>query len=54
MQCPQNQPLFMPPHAPSQLQVLDLSIFGVTKRLIQGVNRLEAVKVQSRYILEVI
>jgi hypothetical protein len=36
------------------LQVLDLSVFGVTKRIITRINCLEAVNVQSKHISDVV
>jgi hypothetical protein len=54
--CESNQilPIFLPPHSSNQLQVLDLSVFGVTKRIITRINCLEAVNVQSKHISDVV
>jgi hypothetical protein len=38
----------------NQLEVLDLSVFGVTKRIITRINCLEAVNVQSKHISDVV
>jgi hypothetical protein len=38
----------------NQIQPLDLSAFGMTKRLISRVNRMEAVNVQSLHIGQVV
>jgi hypothetical protein len=47
-------PLYFPPHSSNQLQPLDLLIFGVTKRLLLRVNRLDSVNVQSSHIAQVV
>jgi hypothetical protein len=47
-------PIFLPPHSFNQLQVLDLSLFGVTKRLIAHVNRMEGVTVQTMHVSDVV
>jgi hypothetical protein len=44
----------LPPHSSNQMQPLDLSTFGVTKRLIARVNRMETVNVQSSHIAQVV
>lgn len=44
----------LPPHSSNQIQPLDLSTFGVTKRHIARANRMEAVNLQSRHIAEVV
>jgi hypothetical protein len=50
-----NVKLFpLPPHSSNQLQALDLSLFGVTKRLMARVNRMETVNVQSKHIAQVV
>jgi hypothetical protein len=41
------QSIFLPPHSSNQLQVLDLSIFGLTKQVITRVNHMEGVNIQS-------
>jgi hypothetical protein len=43
-------PILIPPHSSNQLQMLDLSIFGVTKRYIARANRLEKVNIQTNHI----
>jgi hypothetical protein len=40
-------PVFLPPHSSNQTQVLSLSIFGITKRLIGRVSRIDAANIQS-------
>lgn len=45
---------WLPPHSSNQIQPLDLSTFGITKRHIARVNRMETVNVQSRHIAEVV
>jgi hypothetical protein len=47
-------PLPLPPHSSNQLQALDLSIFGVTKRHLARVNRMEGLNVQSKHIAQVV
>jgi hypothetical protein len=44
----------LPPQSSNQLQVLDLSLFGVTKRAIARINRMEAANVRSRHIPQVV
>jgi hypothetical protein len=46
--------LWLPPHSSNQLQMLDLSVFGITKRLIIRINKLEAVNVQTDHIVRVV
>jgi hypothetical protein len=46
--------VFFPAHASNQLQALDLSIFGVTKRLIARVNRTETYSIQTKHIARVV
>jgi hypothetical protein len=40
-------PIFLPPHASNQLQMLDLCIFGVTNRHIAKVNELGKTSIQT-------
>jgi hypothetical protein len=47
-------PVPLPPHSSNQLQALDLSIFGVTKRHLARVNRMEGLNVQSKHIAQVV
>jgi hypothetical protein len=44
----------LPLHSSNQLQVLDVSLFGVMKRAIARINRMEAVNLQSRHIAQVV
>jgi hypothetical protein len=46
--------VFLPPHSSNQLQPLDLSLFGVTKKRLVQVNGLESHKVQTRHIHKVV
>jgi hypothetical protein len=48
------EPIWLPAHSSNQLQMLDLSIFGITKRKIARVNRLEQVNVQTEHIVQVV
>jgi hypothetical protein len=50
----QIEPIWLPPHASNQLQMLDLSIFGITKRKIARVNQLEQVNIQTDHIVKVV
>jgi hypothetical protein len=43
-----------PPHSSDQIQPLDLPTFGVTKRAIARVGRMETVDVQSDHIAQVV
>jgi hypothetical protein len=45
---------YLPPDSSNQLQPLDLSIFGITKRLLARINRLDSVNVQSRHIAQLV
>jgi hypothetical protein len=47
-------PFYFPPHSSNQLQPLDLSLFGVTKRLLARMNRLDAVNIQTKHIAQVV
>jgi hypothetical protein len=47
-------PCYFPPHSSNQLQPLDLSLFGVTKRLLSRVNKLDAVNIQTRHVASVV
>jgi hypothetical protein len=44
----------LPPHSSNQIQPLDLSTFGITKRHIARVNRMENVNIQSTHIAQVV
>jgi hypothetical protein len=44
----------LPPHSSNQVQPLDLSTFGITKRLIAKVNRMETVNIQTSHIARVV
>jgi hypothetical protein len=48
------EPIFLPPHSSNQLQPLDLCLFGVTKKLIQRVNQLETINLQSYHIVRIV
>jgi hypothetical protein len=43
-------PLLFPVTYTTQLQPLDLSLFGITKRLIARANKLDAVNIQTKHI----
>jgi hypothetical protein len=47
-------PCYFPPHSSNQLQPLDLSVFGITKRYIARTNALDAVNIQSKHIAAVV
>jgi hypothetical protein len=47
-------PLPLPPHSSNQVQALDLCIFGVTKRHIMRINRMETLNIQSKHIAQVV
>jgi hypothetical protein len=47
-------PLYFPPHSSNQLQPLDLLVFGVTKRLLTRMNRLDSINIQSAHIAQVV
>jgi hypothetical protein len=44
----------LPPHAANQLQMLDLCIFDLTKRLITCENRLERVNLQTGHLARIL
>jgi hypothetical protein len=46
--------IFFPPHSSNQVQPLDLSVFGNTKKAIRRANRLEAVNIQTDHIVKVV
>jgi hypothetical protein len=45
--------IVLPPHASNQLQMLDLSIFGITKRYISDFNKLDSLSIQSMHIAKI-
>jgi hypothetical protein len=47
-------PIFIALHSSNQLQMLDLSIFGVVERRIARVNKLEQVNIQTNHIHEIL
>jgi hypothetical protein len=47
-------PIFIPPHSSHQVQPLDLCIFGVTKKLIGRLNRLEKMNVQTAHVAQIV
>jgi hypothetical protein len=53
-ECHKIVPIWLPPHASNQLQMLDLCIFGLTKRAIMRTNRLERVNLQTDHIVRVL
>jgi hypothetical protein len=44
----------LPPHSSNQVQALDLSIFGVGKRHLARVNRMEGLNAQSKHAAQVV
>jgi hypothetical protein len=46
-------PFFIPPHSSNQLQMLDLCLFGITKRLISRLNKAEKINIQSDHIIKI-
>jgi hypothetical protein len=46
--------VFLPPHSSNQLQMLDLCIFGVTKRIIRRMNRVLDVNQQTDHLVKII
>jgi hypothetical protein len=54
--CQQNRvvPFYLPPHSSHLLQALDVSLFGITKRLLSRANRMEALNVQSGHIAGIV
>jgi hypothetical protein len=46
----QCRPNYHSPHSSNQFQPLDLCVFGVTKRLMARLNRMDAANVQSVHI----
>jgi hypothetical protein len=47
-------PLFIPPHSSHLLQMLDLSLFGVTKRAISRLNKCRKRYVQMEHIADIV
>jgi hypothetical protein len=47
-------PIFLPPHSSTHTQILDLSIFGLTKRIIARVNRIDTCNIQRFHIASVV
>jgi hypothetical protein len=45
--------LFLPPHSSHQLQCLDVSLFGITKREISSCNRKDNLNIQTSHIIKV-
>jgi hypothetical protein len=54
--CPVNHvvPCYFPLHTFNQFQPLDLSLFGITKRLIARANKLDAVNIQTKHLSSVV
>jgi hypothetical protein len=46
--------IYLPPHSSHILQTLDLSIFGITKRLLSRANKMEKLNVQPSRIAGVV
>jgi hypothetical protein len=47
-------PVFIPPHSSHMLQMLDLSLFGITKRAIAQLNKRRKRYVQMKHIADII
>jgi hypothetical protein len=47
-------PVWLPPHSSNQLQMLDLCVFAVRKRLIFRANKLEKVNLRSDHIVRIL
>jgi hypothetical protein len=47
-------PIWLPPHSSNQLQMLDLCIFGITKKFIRRANKLEKANLQTRHIINIL
>jgi hypothetical protein len=47
-------PVFIPPHSSHLLQMLDLSLFGITKRAISKLNKYRKKYVQMEHIADVV
>jgi hypothetical protein len=46
--------LFLPPHSSHQLQCLDVSLFGITKRHVSSYNRKDILNIQTSHIIKVV
>jgi hypothetical protein len=47
-------PVFIPQHSSHQVQPLNLCIFGITKKLIGRLNKLEKMNVQTAHIVQLV
>jgi hypothetical protein len=47
-------PVFLPPHSSHLLQMLDLSLFGITKRMISRLNKRLKKYVQMEHIADIV
>jgi hypothetical protein len=47
-------PIMLPPHSSNQLQPLDLSTFGATKKNIHSVNTSDKLNIQTKHIVRVL
>jgi hypothetical protein len=56
VQCQEHQmvALVLPPHSSNQLQPPDLSLLGVTKRLMRRLNRVSSLDVQIEHRVRVV
>jgi transposase len=45
--------VFLPPHSSNQLQVLDVSLFGLLKRRIENINSKVDINIQSKHIAQI-
>jgi hypothetical protein len=46
--------LFRPPYSSNQLQPLDLATFGITKRMLVRVNRMDKLNIQTQQVVQVV
>jgi CRP-like cAMP-binding protein len=46
--------IFFPPHSSNQVQPLDLSLFGTTKKAILRTNRMDPLNIQTEHIVKVV
>jgi hypothetical protein len=47
-------PIWLPPHSSNQLQMLDLCLFGITKKFLGRANKLEKVNLQTLPIVNLL
>jgi hypothetical protein len=52
--CMEHNIVPFPPHSSNQVQPLDLCVFGLTKRLMMRLNKMEEANVQSLHFAKLI